>query len=533
MATIVIPSKNIYEINNKKIRDNVVGQIEVGAVEIVPDNDYEVSVYNNEEENFYQVQKEYKIDFRKTYKSAPDNLNFVTAISCSAYKETELFEETKILIPILLKNKKIASIKLGSNSEGESNIKYNLFGIYKYGAVTCPYSGELSWISGNNYNFNVDFDISNCSFYEEIASRQEAYFIPKEFTQTVNGATWEGKHFDISITSSVKVEDISNLKTATITKETINGEEYIALSLKDILCGAKAIRMGHSNRTNAGVGTGFPISGTMTGTWEEYIPKYIEITVYGNTIGIDLQDKTVYIPETATTTNKKVISVEGNELMQTSNFEIGGGEIVERELSVGTDFIYYYTDENNTSVLINFLNKNFVGKEVRIRIFDEDQDTGSTDYYYTIPSDISLQIRYGYHIKSVYVYLREESDTNSIKKSFSKTQEIYNKGKETATIRCNLSDYYEYDATKANYKGTNKIIDILNENDLSQMTFRLYDEVVPLIYGIKSRDGNGNPIFGDIPMSVDANGNPKKFKVLGVKFFSKGTTWQEISLKEA
>ena len=43
---IKIPSKNIFEKHNPKVRDNVIERIEVGAVEVVPKNEYDTVVYD-------------------------------------------------------------------------------------------------------------------------------------------------------------------------------------------------------------------------------------------------------------------------------------------------------------------------------------------------------------------------------------------------------------------------------------------------------------------------------------------------------
>ena len=45
---IVIPSKHIYDKDNNKIRDNKIDRIEVGAVEVVPNNEYETPVYTKD-----------------------------------------------------------------------------------------------------------------------------------------------------------------------------------------------------------------------------------------------------------------------------------------------------------------------------------------------------------------------------------------------------------------------------------------------------------------------------------------------------
>lgn len=502
---IVIPSSKTYDRQNPKVRDNVIERIEVGAVEVVQNNEFDIPVHNKEENNFYSVEKEYKFDFQKTYKSAPDNFNFVTAISYSGYKETKLFEETKILIPILLNNKRIVKIKLGEDSEEEPNIKYNLFGLYKYGTVTCPYSGELVWISGDNYNFNVSYDISNSYFYKEMEEQEGHYSIPKEFTKTIDGTVWEGQKFEIEITSKISVVETGNLKTANIVKENINNAEYVSITLKDILCGVKSITMGGANRTNAGVGTGFPISGTMTGIWEEYIPQYIEITIYGNTIGIDLTDKTVYINGG---TAKKVHSIEGNELMQTSNYEEKETELVENtDYRIGTSSnvsqTYFYTSVHlyNKYPLDTYVDYTFPSGETATAVIKA-FDTTHRPAIESTGGFVTINRVYRPLVATTYDY-------------FKQTQEDYSNGKETATIRCSISDYYDYEDR------AKKLISI--DNSTGKMSFKMYDQVIPMVYGADGQDR---------PMSTYQDGSPKIFQVLGTKIFYDGAVWQELSLQE-
>ncbi len=55
------------------------------------------------------------------------------------------------------------------------------------------------------------------------------------------------------------------------------------------------------------------------------------------------------------------------------------------------------------------------------------------------------------------------------------------------------------------------------------MTFAVYDEVIPMV---RSYDGN------DYPMSLNADGTPKVFRVLGLDVFYDGAVWQKLSLQE-
>jgi hypothetical protein len=90
----------------------------------------------------------------------------------------------------------------------------------------------------------------------------------------------------------------------------------------------------------------------------------------------------------------------------------------------------------------------------------------------------------------------------------------YALGKETATIRCSIGDYYDYNSG-------DKIISV--DNSTGKMSFTMYDQVIPMVYGADGKDR---------PMSLYQDGTPKVFQVLGSKIFYDGAVWQELSLQE-
>lgn len=94
----------------------------------------------------------------------------------------------------------------------------------------------------------------------------------------------------------------------------------------------------------------------------------------------------------------------------------------------------------------------------------------------------------------------------------------YEFGKETATILCDISDYYEYDENSHDKKGE-KVISVLDK----KMSFHLNDEVMPMIFGSDGKDR---------PMSYYKDGTPKCFKVVGSNIIYDGAVWQKISLQE-
>jgi hypothetical protein len=110
--------------------------------------------------------------------------------------------------------------------------------------------------------------------------------------------------------------------------------------------------------------------------------------------------------------------------------------------------------------------------------------------------------------------LEDGSFGNALNYLYNKTLNSYKNGKEIATLRCSISDYYDYESG-------GKAISI--DKSTGKMSFELYDQVIPMVYG-----ANGE----DRPMSLYKDGTPKVFSVLGVRKFYDGAVWQELSLQE-
>lgn len=89
----------------------------------------------------------------------------------------------------------------------------------------------------------------------------------------------------------------------------------------------------------------------------------------------------------------------------------------------------------------------------------------------------------------------------------------YKDGKETATILCSISDYYDENGEKS----------IAIDNSTRKMSFKIGDKIIPMIFGA---DGN------ERPMSIYKDRSPKVFKVIGIKKFYDGAVWQELTTQE-
>lgn len=116
------------------------------------------------------------------------------------------------------------------------------------------------------------------------------------------------------------------------------------------------------------------------------------------------------------------------------------------------------------------------------------------------------------------VYMQSESSKVQLAEWLvNRAHENYKDGKETATIRCSLVDYYNSDGvleiSPTNYSANNAN---------TRMMFSVGDIVIPYV---------ATPT-GDRPMSLHPDGTPKSFRVTGVTLISDGAVWQELQLQE-
>ena len=110
--------------------------------------------------------------------------------------------------------------------------------------------------------------------------------------------------------------------------------------------------------------------------------------------------------------------------------------------------------------------------------------------------------------------LLQKAYEGEITERVSATLEQYSKGKETATALCSISNYNDEN-------GAEQIS--IERNDERKMSFKLYDEVVPCVM---------NEYGADSPMSINADGLPKSFLVLGSEMIYDGSVMQRLSLQE-
>lgn len=110
--------------------------------------------------------------------------------------------------------------------------------------------------------------------------------------------------------------------------------------------------------------------------------------------------------------------------------------------------------------------------------------------------------------------LQETTKTNGIATSKHLSNMVlsqYSNGKETATLLCDINNYYNEDGS------------IAIEKSGFVKVFRIGDIVLPMVFGANGQDR---------PMSTYKDGTPKYFKVVGTRVFFDGAVWQELTLQE-
>lgn len=122
--------------------------------------------------------------------------------------------------------------------------------------------------------------------------------------------------------------------------------------------------------------------------------------------------------------------------------------------------------------------------------------------------------------KSRYFAIEDENTLNGtyLAEKYAELLDEYKNGKKKLTLLCDINDYYYYDATKPDKKGS-----IAISRNLTRLTFKEYDEVIPMI-----KLANGDYV----PIAKNEDGTPMVFVVLAIRVFYDGVVWQELTLQQ-
>ena len=490
---IIIPSAKTYDRNNPKVRDNVIERIEVNAKKISPFAENDTPFYTAEiistpisqptqylEKIAHSITSEYRHYFYARVET-----------------QTEYFIIDEIKIPIVSNNSYAKSLILGKNeTTQESNITYSLPSVkYEKGKT----DGVLELTSLQNTG-----TYSGTSYKNPTSSEILSISLDKS-ARTITENTYVAN--DASLVLTLTAEDETNLASidsAKIIKE--DGKDYFLLENIKILGGIKKGKVhGDHYKWDNDITEEDIIY--CEGYYEYYKTSMVNITVNGNIIGIDLTDKTVYINGQ---TQKKVHSVDRNELMQTSNYivdETTGEQRNAIETMYG-DTQSEYSRGKETATIRCSIGDYYDGDNKAISI--DKQRNLSTD----IATARAVVVGLRYYVR---VTLQQAFEKN-VKAKISWLNNVGYKVEKTLTI---LAGETVAQASAGLYRPTNIKVESISLE--TPMCFEVGDQVIPMVYGANGQDR---------PMSLYSDMTPKIFQVLAVKPYYDGAVWQELTLQE-
>ena len=212
------------------------------------------------------------------------------------------------------------------------------------------------------------------------------------------------------------------------------------------------------------------------------------------------------------------LSSHGGDVEKT-NYSTQTGQIKEIDY-YGQDEIFFNIDDSYwySNVLYNYTMGDWVHGSFRncIRLYIQ------SEYYDKKNNDVSFGEQNKLSIESNEL-LQTDSIIHNKKLSEYNYEQItqdWGEGKETATIKCSIGEYYQYDDTKPDKKGD---LAISTQNNDLPMLFNINDLVIPYI-----ATANG----GAAPLSLTLDGKPKSFKVTQIRPYFDGAFWQELQLQE-
>jgi hypothetical protein len=393
---IKIPSKHIYSMDNPKVRDNFIDKVEMTRKKVLPHNENKANVFNNRYDGLFIANTNESYERQNVIQNIPletDSVNNpVYYIRVSYASIIPIYFTTDVEIPIHFGNSFISNLVLqekDDNGNKYATSTYTVYGIIEQGNFEQKFSvtyDSTPLNEGNRWQFletNKKFTQTSISPYTELINIQDIdnCFKRKEIQQISN------KDDLVADLSENYIRNETNLNSITSSIDYDND----CFKIKGVkLCvGATSIGGTFGERATLSK-SGGTYTGTITGTYTKYIPTYIEFNIYGNTVGIKLEDNTVSFG-----TGNKPFSLDGNELLQDSA-------------------------TTNGKLTTQHLAENILAQ--------------------------------------------------------------YKNGKETATILCDIGEYYNQQGEKA----------ISTIDSSLPMTFKIGDEVIPYVYGA---DGQDHPMY--------------------------------------
>ncbi len=292
---IIIPPKNIFEINNQIVKSNVINRVEVKSYEITPKNDYDTVIF---EENVELISKKYENwIYNEELYSFQDITGYLTERQYAFIAFQPKYEEISVTIPKLKNNIYINEVfhsyKIDEiTHEKEDDIKFTIHSIKKTGTTYADYIDKE--ITPNDVHIPAE-NVKSEQVVETLNPKLEY-----SYTHIIAGSV-----ANRTVTASINFDNTSNVDNPSYWFD----ENNYYLTIK-FFVGYKRLTLGGYDLYST------PRNFRVEGEYEEFLPQQLDITIYGNTISINLNDVTKIVGDNNST---NLFSIERNELLQTTN----------------------------------------------------------------------------------------------------------------------------------------------------------------------------------------------------------------------
>lgn len=349
---IIIPSKHIYSKNFDPVIDNNISKTEVNTNKPQIINDTE-NVYNetvksgfiddNRLDNYNSKQYSNAVNYEQYPYSAA-----IAYIDCVPNYVTKTYH-----IPKQRGNSFVTKLFTKTDENGNANIKCSLSGNIEKGNLTA----ESTIVTPQGHPFNdskkVEFNLNYNSIVKNIITAENNVSYNLDDIENLLKNDFRHQYpYNSDIYYTVSANITLPQKTDIFNAIACEYDNYYSITFS-VLSGIVVRKLEGINKYSNPWG-GKTVDFPLTGTYEEYIPTQIDISFYGNTIKLDLQDKTINIGN-----GNKTYSFEGNELIQTTNIpsiESKYQSVIDswkngKQTAVITCPIANYYDENGNKVI--------------------------------------------------------------------------------------------------------------------------------------------------------------------------------------
>lgn len=544
---ILIPSKNIYQIENSKIIDNAIDKVTVSGNNISPKNEYDQTVYQETFTPPFDSKDTPSIssvaDSKYNSQTGAIAHNYYAEAISYAYMRTIYREGIYVTIPKYTDRTRITKILKGINANGEPNIKHSV----KYIKKTATANGRATVSTNSNgvlstKNPSVD-NIAHGALTEtegvgeisNISTSTGANLELKDGTIYFTKATKQG---GAGLGVSAEAVAICNLQnhTNTGTISVTESDTNFYISGLTVLAGVELYDLAYSyyKQSTPQDQNVFP-SGSyryLTGTYTYYEPVSVDISIQGDVFTLDISNM-----DFETGSGNKPCSLNGSELMQQATTTNGqqttqvlantiindykNGKETATILCDINDYYQYRTEyENRKGELVitpaKTLPRNTVIVEPK-----KDYPTSLNPFRIHARKTLSKIMPYLYDIEvSATVKGKRNVSNNTFYPELIDAEKHY-----TAIIKKDEESVIlaPFDTTSRLYSIDSIAVQVSSVNYPIKMSFDLHDIVIPMVMG---SDGK------DYPMSKNKDNTPKLFEVVGVKKYYDGAVWQELTLQE-